>query len=198
MGPRLKLTSFLTPTGVANRSSMLRSLDARRVSVAKAREQSVGKINRRQFLAQLSLGSLGADFAKAHRATNGKRCCDPNILLIATRGTLPIGSGLALPLEERFPRWDATRGPPAGVVVLGGGVIKSEISAVRGEIAVGDTADRIIAAVELTRRYLSARIVFVGRHEADFAIRFFERLGLPGDKIVVERKSRNTIENATF
>jgi uncharacterized SAM-binding protein YcdF (DUF218 family) len=26
----------------------------------------------------------------------------------------------------------------------------------------------------------------------------FEKLGLPGDQIIVERKSRNTIENATF
>jgi uncharacterized SAM-binding protein YcdF (DUF218 family) len=40
--------------------------------------------------------------------------------------------------------------------------------------------------------------MFVGRNEADFVIRLFERLGLPGDKIIVERKSRNTIENATF
>jgi uncharacterized SAM-binding protein YcdF (DUF218 family) len=82
--------------------------------------------------------------------------------------------------------------------VLGGGVIKSEISAGRGEISVGDTADRIIAAVELVRRYPSARVVFVGRNEADFITRFFEKLGLPGDQIIVERRSRNTIENATF
>jgi uncharacterized SAM-binding protein YcdF (DUF218 family) len=40
--------------------------------------------------------------------------------------------------------------------------------------------------------------VFVGKNEADFVIRLFEKLGLPGDRIIVERKSRNTIENATF
>jgi uncharacterized SAM-binding protein YcdF (DUF218 family) len=82
--------------------------------------------------------------------------------------------------------------------VLGGGVIKSQISADRGEIAVGDTANRIIAAVELARRYPSARIVFVGRSEADFVPHFFEKLGLPADRVIVERKSRNTLENATF
>ena len=82
--------------------------------------------------------------------------------------------------------------------MLGGGVIKSEISADRGEITVGDTANRIIAAVELAHRYPSRRIVFVGRDEADFVIRLFEKLGLPGDRIIVERRSRDTIENATF
>ena len=60
-----------------------------------------------------------------------------SIVLIAAVGILPIGSGLALPLEERFPHWDATRGPPTGIIVLGGGVIKSEISADRGDIALG-------------------------------------------------------------
>jgi uncharacterized SAM-binding protein YcdF (DUF218 family) len=82
--------------------------------------------------------------------------------------------------------------------VLGGGVIKSEISADRGEIALGDTADRIIAAVELARRYPSAHVVFTGRKEADFVIRFFEKLDVPRDRIIVEGKSRNTTENAAF
>ena len=77
-------------------------------------------------------------------------------------------------------------------------MIKSEISADRGEITVGHTADRIIAAVELARRYPSARVVFVGKNEADFVIRLLEKLGVSRDRIIVERKSRNTIENATF
>jgi uncharacterized SAM-binding protein YcdF (DUF218 family) len=38
----------------------------------------------------------------------------------------------------------------------------------------------------------------VGRVEADFVIQLFEKLGLPGDRMSVERKSRNTIENAAF
>ena len=103
-----------------------------------------------------------------------------------------------MPLEDRFARWDATRGPPAGVIVLGGGVIKTEISADRGEIVVGSSADRIIAAVELARRYPNARVIFVGKDEADFIIRFFNKFGVAQDRIVVEGKSRNTAENAGF
>ena len=144
------------------------------------------------------LGLAGITLLAIGYARAGRWLLIISIALIAAVGILPIGRELALPLEERFPRWDATKGPPAGIVVLGGGVIKSEISADRGEIAVGDTADRIIAAVELVRRYPGARVVFVGRNEADFITRFFEKLGLPGDRIIVERKSRNTIENATF
>src|SRR5262245_27083299 len=146
----------------------------------------------------VSLGLAGIASLTIGYARAGRWLLIASIVLIAAVGILPIGRGLALPLEERFPRWDATRGLPAGIVVLGGGVIKSEISVDRGENAVGDTADRIIAAVELTRRYPSVRVVLVGRNEADFVVRLFEKLGLSGDRIIVERKSRNTIENATL
>jgi uncharacterized SAM-binding protein YcdF (DUF218 family) len=146
----------------------------------------------------VGLGLVGIALLAIGYARAGRWMLIASIVLIAAVGFLPIGSGLALPLEERFPRWDETRGPPTGMVVLGGGVIKSDISADRGEIFVGGTADRIVAAVELARRYPSARIVFVGRDEADFVIRFLEKLSVPRHRIVVEPKSRNTAENAAF
>ena len=40
--------------------------------------------------------------------------------------------------------------------------------------------------------------MFAGKDEADFVIRLFEKLGVPRDRIIVERKSRNTVENAAF
>jgi uncharacterized SAM-binding protein YcdF (DUF218 family) len=40
--------------------------------------------------------------------------------------------------------------------------------------------------------------MFVGINEADFVIHFFENLGVPHDRIIVESKSRNTAENAAF
>jgi uncharacterized SAM-binding protein YcdF (DUF218 family) len=95
------------------------------------------------------LGLAGITLLAIGYGRAGRWLLITSIMFIAAVGILPIGSGLALPLEERFPRWDATKGPPAGVVVLGRGVIKSEISADRGEIAVVDTVDRILAASEL-------------------------------------------------
>src|SRR4030095_4647018 len=106
------------------------------------------------ILGLAGIASLAIGYARA-----GRWLLIASIVLIAAVGILPIGRGLAVPLEERFPRWDATRGPPAGIVVLGGGVIKSEISVDRGEIAVGDTADRILAASELARRYPRGRVM---------------------------------------
>ena len=86
---------------------------------------------------------------------------------------LDNGSGITLPLEKRFPRWDATRGPPAGVVVLGGGVIKSQFSADSRPGCRWRYSGSVIAAVELARRYPNARVVFVGRSEADFVTAHF-------------------------
>src|SRR5262245_3403710 len=146
----------------------------------------------------VSLGLVGIALLATGRARMGRCMIVTSVILITAVGVLPIGSGLALPLEDRFPRWDATRGVPTGIIVLGGGVIKTKISANRGEIDVGNSANRIIAAVELARRYPSAQVVFVGRNEADFVVRFFEKFGVPQGRIVVERKSRDTGENAAF
>jgi uncharacterized SAM-binding protein YcdF (DUF218 family) len=151
-------------------------------------------------LAGIALLAMG--FARA-----GRWMLVASTLLIVTVGVLPIGSVLTRPLEARFPRWDPTRGPPTGIIVLGGGVIKPEKSADQGEIVLGCTAERIFSAVELARRYPDARVVFAGGSgdlisgglaEADFVVGLFQKLGVPRGRVVVERESRDTSENATF
>jgi uncharacterized SAM-binding protein YcdF (DUF218 family) len=146
----------------------------------------------------VSLGLAGIVLLTIGYARAGRRMLVASIVLIAAVGVLPIGSGLALPLEERFPPWDATRGPPTGIIALGGGVIQSEISAGRGEVAVGRTVERIIATAALARRYPDARVVFAGGGEGDFVIHFLEKLGVSKDRVIVEGASRNTVENAAF
>jgi uncharacterized SAM-binding protein YcdF (DUF218 family) len=146
----------------------------------------------------VGLGLAGIALLTIGYARAGRWMLVASIVLITAVGVLPIGSGLALQLEERFPPWDATRGPPNGIIALGGGVIKSEISAERGEVAVGRTVERTIAAVELARRYPGARLVFVGRVEGDIIVRLLEKFGVSKDRVIVERESRNTVENAVF
>ncbi len=127
------------------------------------------------------------------------------VTLIAAIGVLPVGNALILPLEERFPPWDPARGAPTGIIVIGG-VIDPEISAARGQVALDKAAERMTTVVELARQYPTARIVFAGggwglfssRPEADFAVKFFESLRVPRDRIMVETQSRNTAENAIF
>jgi uncharacterized SAM-binding protein YcdF (DUF218 family) len=110
------------------------------------------------------------------------------------------------PLEQRFPPWDAARGAPDGIVVLGAS-IDADLSAAHGTAVVRRAADRIIAAAALAQRYPNARIVFSGgsanlmsndAREADYAGAIFESLGVAKTRLIMERRSRNTLENAEF
>ena len=67
--------------------------------------------------------------------------------------------------------------------------------------------DRLIAAAMLAHRYPNARIIFSGgssnlisndAREADYAGAIFEGLGISKTRITMERRSRNTQENAEF
>jgi uncharacterized SAM-binding protein YcdF (DUF218 family) len=143
---------------------------------------------------------LGTRVARA-----GRRLVVASLVLLAFGGLSPLGNMLILPLEQRFPAWDASTGAPDGIVVLGGAVTP-DIAAARNEPALNEAAERMTATVELARRYPNARIIFsggdagliYGGNESDAALRLFERLGLGADRVVVEDQSRNTFENAMF
>jgi len=107
------------------------------------------------------IGLAGIALLPTRFTRAGRRLLVASVILIAAIGTLPIGDALILPLEERFPRWDAAHGAPAGIIVLGG-AISTERSAARGLVAVNDAAGRVVEAVGLARRYPMARIVFAG------------------------------------
>jgi uncharacterized SAM-binding protein YcdF (DUF218 family) len=129
-----------------------------------------------------------------------------SLVLLAIAGLSPLGNALLLPLEQRFPRWDASRGAPDGIVVLGGALMP-DISAARGATALNDAAERITVTAELARRYPNARIIYSGGSaalildeglEAGFAVRQLEALGVARERITAEEQSRNTTENAVF
>ena len=134
----------------------------------------------------------------------GRRLAIAGIVLLLIAGLTPLGTALLVSLENRFPQWDDTRGPPTGVIVLGG-IVNTHISLLRNEISVDSAANRLIAAVELHRRYPGLRIVFSGgnsnlifkgRAESGFAVRFLENLGVPSGDIAADDTARNTTENA--
>jgi uncharacterized SAM-binding protein YcdF (DUF218 family) len=105
------------------------------------------------------------------------------------------------PLEDRFPQPSL----PAhidGMVVLGGAV-DVNVSRARGQPAVNDAAERIVAAAALSRRYPDAKIVLSGgsgwREHGAEAVPTREilvSLGVAADRIVLETRSRDTFENA--
>ena len=87
-----------------------------------------------------------------------------------------------------------------------GGAIDADLSADHGAVVFTRAADRVVEAAALARHYPKARIIFSGGsanltdgpREADYAAAIFERLGVAKDRLIMERRSRNTMENAEF
>jgi uncharacterized SAM-binding protein YcdF (DUF218 family) len=156
--------------------------------------------------AVISIGLLGVVLLATRWRRAGVWLAVASVLTCAIMGLSPLGNVLFLTLEQRFPPWDASRGAPDGIVVLGG-AIAPDVSAERGAPALNEAAERITAAVELARRYPDTRIIYSGGNgallfgegvEAAIAVQQFEALGIAHDRIVAEEQSRNTIENAVF
>ncbi len=152
------------------------------------------------------VGIAGALLLRTRFSRAGWRLVVASLVLLAVFGLSPIGNALIVPLEERFPAWDHSRGAPHGMVVLGG-AISPDVSHARNTAALNEAAERLTAAAELARRYPDARIIFSGgsgsvifdeRPEAEFALPLLENLGVPRGRVVAESKSRNTVENARF
>jgi uncharacterized SAM-binding protein YcdF (DUF218 family) len=136
----------------------------------------------------------------------GKALLVVALALIVIFGIAPAGNWLIYPLEQRFPKWDATRGAPDGIIVLGGS-IGPENSASRGEPALNESAERLTMIAELARRFPDIPIVFTGGNasllsggpsEAQFARRIFESFGIAPHRILLEDRSRTTSENASL
>jgi uncharacterized SAM-binding protein YcdF (DUF218 family) len=154
----------------------------------------------------IGVGLLGAILLATRFASLGRKLLIASVALLAICGFSPLGKLLLYPLESRFPSWDAAQGAPDGIIVLGGS-IDADLSLTHGATVVRSAADRIIAAAALALRYPNARVIFSGGNpnlvsndarEADFAGAIFESLGTSKARLIMERRSRNTQENAEF
>jgi uncharacterized SAM-binding protein YcdF (DUF218 family) len=153
------------------------------------------------------LGLAGALVSMTRFARAGRRLMIAAILLLALAAFSPLGKLLLYPLENRFPAWSAAQGvQPDGIVVLGGS-IDADLSAAHGTPVIDTSPDRIVAAAALARKYPNARILFAGgssslianeAREADYAAAVFESLGVDKSRLILDRASRNTYENALF
>jgi uncharacterized SAM-binding protein YcdF (DUF218 family) len=155
----------------------------------------------------IGLGLFGAVLLFTRFASLGRALATASLVLLAVCGFSPFGNLLLVPLEQRFPPWEDTRGAPDGIIVLGGS-IDPQLSAARQVTVFKGSVDRIVAGAALAHRYPNARIVFSGgsanlvsdnsAKEADYAVSVFESLGIDRSRLTVERRSRNTEENAQF
>ncbi len=117
---------------------------------------------------------------------------------------LPVGAALTSILEDRFPAPERIDGPVHGVVVLGG-AISPVITESRGQIALGEGAERLIEFVRLARRFPGARLLYSGGphllrrpdlREAHMARYVFVTLGLDAGRVMFEDESRTIFESA--
>jgi uncharacterized SAM-binding protein YcdF (DUF218 family) len=154
----------------------------------------------------IGLATIGAILLATRWRRLGGRLMATAAILLAVCAFSPLGYWLLYPLEQRFPAWDAARGAPDGIVVLGASV-EADLSAAHGVPVVRGAPDRIIRAAMLAHGYPNARVVFSGgsanlisndAKEADYAASIFEGLGIAKSRLIMERGSRNTVENAEF
>jgi uncharacterized SAM-binding protein YcdF (DUF218 family) len=154
----------------------------------------------------IGLGLVGAMLLATRFASLGRRLLVASVVLLAICGFSPLGNLVLYPLESRFPPWDAARGAPDGIVVLGG-AIDADRSLAHDTAAFTPAAGRMVEAAALAQRYPNARVIFSGgssnlisadAREADYAASIFESLGVSRTRLIMERRSRNTQENAEF
>ena len=152
------------------------------------------------------LAFAGALLTATRFARAGRRLMTAAIVLLALCAFSPLGNLLLYPLESRFPPWSAAQSAPDGIVVLGG-PIDADLSVAHDVPVIHSGADRIVAAAALARKYPDARIIYAGgsanlvgsdAREADYAATIFESLGIDKARLIMDRRSRNTYENALF
>jgi uncharacterized SAM-binding protein YcdF (DUF218 family) len=124
-------------------------------------------------------------------------------LFLATIMLLPAASWLGQPLKSRFPPPEMLPEVIDGIIVLGGS-IRSGPTPERPDSLAG-ISQRLVAFVELARRFPAARLVFTGgtpphipgaATEADQARPILAALGLDLARVRFEASARNTLENA--
>ncbi len=138
------------------------------------------------------------------RLRAARRLLTAVVLAGASISLLPVSDWLLLPLEQRFPVLRQYPPTVSGIIVLGGPE-RLLTSHQTGMPQFDEGQERLTYALELARRYPQARVVFTGgsgtvRQQtlkgADVAAAFFMQQGLAPERLVLERDSRNTDENA--
>lgn len=149
---------------------------------------------------------IGLALLAMRRRRIGRWFIGVSLIALIAAGFLPVGRLLTNVLENRFPAWDPQRGVPDGIVILGG-ALDPVIARSRGAVALSDAAERVLVIAPLVRDYPNARIIFTSGDaslfgdepaEADYLFRVLDMLGVPRERVILERRARNTAENATL
>lgn len=126
-----------------------------------------------------------------------------SFILFLIIGLFPVGEWLLYPLEKKYPH-NPKLEHVDGIIVLGGAE-----DAIRSDLwkqpVVGNAAERFFASIYLARRFPEAKLIYTSGSSsmveqrlkgADAAKQLYSQQGLDISKIIFERDSRNTWENA--
>ncbi|MBI1619403.1 YdcF family protein [Aquamicrobium zhengzhouense] len=148
--------------------------------------------------------SIGARLLRFRRLS---MICSVAALSILGLGAWTTAGALLLhPLEDYYERPVPPPDNVAGVIVLGGG-FEGSVNLARGGYELNASGDRFVEAAILARLYPEAKIVVTGgsgtlllegEGDGDTAPRLLTALGVEPERLVLERLSRNTQENATL
>lgn len=141
----------------------------------------------------------------ARKSNWGLRLLSISLVCFITVLFFPVADPILRPLEKRFPAPQQLPQNIEGIIVLGG--------AERGDLAIqwqmaqfNQAAERMMAIPTLAKEYPNAKIVFTGGsgsllHPQDVAssatYKWFGEQGV-ANRVLWEKKSRNTYENATL
>ena len=130
-------------------------------------------------------------------------------VLLLMLGWEPLPDQLLRTLEARYPAVprDADLRSYAGLVLLGGALEPAYVWQGHDQPALNESAERMTAALPLMQQYPHLRLLFTGGegellgggiNEAERARQFFQAMGLPATRLLLESRSRNTYENAVL
>lgn len=137
---------------------------------------------------------------------SGQRMVLGGVAALLVFGLTPVPVWLLMPLETQFAPYKDDGSPVAGVIVLGGS-FETEPTDYYGQMALNDAGERILAISTVARRFPNARIVYsgggsgfvVGRTpEATLVERTVADMGVAPGRVLYERRSLNTYENAVY
>jgi uncharacterized SAM-binding protein YcdF (DUF218 family) len=154
----------------------------------------------------LLVALIGVVLSAGRTARLGRRIALFAVAASLLIGVLPLGTWLIEPLEDRFPPPPPDLAAPYGIIVLGG-AIDPELGEARNQVILNDGAARLTKAAELARQFPLARLVYSGGSssltpngysEASDAGKLLTALGVDPVRVQLEKRSRNTDENARF
>ena len=119
----------------------------------------------------------------------------------------PIPEFLVKNLEDKFSYKEETFLDLEGIIVLGGGTGPGKIAKERNDISLGPGAERVLKGLQFLQQKPQGTVIFTGfsgslfhkgLSEAEITDKLIKALKIDSKKILFEKRSRNTFENAFY